>query len=255
MQFVDILFYIIIVCDLVLVIFRLQSVLSAFHILLTICFLHCKSTHHALCTAVGFSQSSAMIEWVQGESSGQKIANSTSNGQNHRDLIEWIGVIHLQVCIFGLLKNCNDLGVSKSSHFLCRITLVSLPASRKLQCTERVAFMQPVSQPELSAQTSVMDRYRLPAAHKGHHFCKNFTKYSVPSLSLGWNMIFNMLHKMLMTFLGMKLKVTQNRRRKGRVCRMLPPTIPFMYYRTSHGLSQIPTTWGNFAHAHIVITN
>ena len=38
MQFVDILFYIIIVCDLVLVIFRLQSVLSAFHILLTICF-------------------------------------------------------------------------------------------------------------------------------------------------------------------------------------------------------------------------
>ena len=27
---------------------------------------------------------------------------------------------------------------------------------------------------------------------------------------------------MLMTFLGMKLKVTQIRRRKGRVCRMLP---------------------------------
>ena len=139
MQFVDILFYIIIVCDLVLVIFRLQSVLSAFHILLTICFSHCKSTHHALCTAIGFSQSSVIIEWVQGESSGQNIANSTSNGQNQRDLIEWIGVIHLQVCIFGLLKNCNDLGVSKSSHFLCRITLVSL------LCTEHVAFMQPVS--------------------------------------------------------------------------------------------------------------
>ena len=59
MHFVDILFYIIIVCDLVLVI--LQSVLSAFHILLTICFSHCKSTHHALCTAVGFSQSRAII--------------------------------------------------------------------------------------------------------------------------------------------------------------------------------------------------
>ena len=39
MHVVDILFYIIIVCDLDLVI--LQSVLSAFHILLTICFSHC----------------------------------------------------------------------------------------------------------------------------------------------------------------------------------------------------------------------
>ena len=35
-------------------------------------------------------------------------------------------------------------------------------------------------------------------------------------------MIYNMLAQMLMTFLGMKLRVTQNRRRKGRVCRMLP---------------------------------
>ena len=35
-------------------------------------------------------------------------------------------------------------------------------------------------------------------------------------------MIFNMFTQMLMTFLGMKLKVTQNGRRKGRVCRMLP---------------------------------
>ena len=56
---------------------------------------------------------------------------------------------------------------------------------------------------------------------------------------------------MLMTFLGMKLKVTQNRRRKGRVCRMLVP-FPLL---PDVGLSQIPTTWGNFAHAHIVITS
>ena len=53
-----------------------------------ICFSHCKSTHYALCicalAAVGFSNR------VQcpGQSSGQKIANSTSNGQNQRDLIE-----------------------------------------------------------------------------------------------------------------------------------------------------------------------
>ena len=146
MQFVDILFYIIIVCDLVFVIFRLQSgVLSAFHILLTICFSHCKSTHHAQTVHCGWflQWSSECRERAQGNN--KKIANSTSNGQNQRNLIEWIGGIHLQVCIFGLLKNCNDLGVSKSSHFLCRITLVSLPASRKLQCTERAAFMQPVS--------------------------------------------------------------------------------------------------------------
>ena len=56
---------------------------------------------------------------------------------------------------------------------------------------------------------------------------------------------------MLMTFLGMKLKVTQNRRRKGRVCRMLP----FPLCITVRRLVTIPTAWGNFAHAHIVITN
>ena len=56
---------------------------------------------------------------------------------------------------------------------------------------------------------------------------------------------------MLMTFLGMKLKVTQNRRRKGRVCRMLP----FPLGITVRRLVTIPTAWGNFAHAHIVITN
>ena len=61
-------------------------------------------------------------------------------------------------------------------------------------------------------------------------------------------MIFNMLHKMLMTFLGMKLKVTQNRRRKGRVCRMLP----FPLCITVRRLVTIPTAWGNFAYAHIV---
>ena len=94
-----------------------------------------------------------------------------------------------------------------------------------------------------------MDRY-LPAAYKGHHFCKNFTKYSVPSLSFGWNMIFNMLHKWSWLFLVWNL-VTQNRRRKGRVCRMLP----FPLCITVHRLVTIPTAWGNFAHAHIVITN
>ena len=56
---------------------------------------------------------------------------------------------------------------------------------------------------------------------------------------------------MLMTFLGMKLKVTQNRRGKGRVCRMLP----FPLCITVRRLVTIPTAWGNFAHAHIVITN
>ena len=56
---------------------------------------------------------------------------------------------------------------------------------------------------------------------------------------------------MLMTFLGMKLKVTQNRRRKERVCRMLP----FPLCITVRRLVTIPTAWGNFAHAHIVITN
>ena len=56
---------------------------------------------------------------------------------------------------------------------------------------------------------------------------------------------------MLMTFLGMKLKDTQNRRRKGRVCRMLP----FPLCITVRRLVTIPTAWGNFAHAHIVITN
>ena len=54
-----------------------------------------------------------------------------------------------------------------------------------------------------------------------------------------------------MTFLGMKLKVTQNRRRKERVCRMLP----FPLCITVRRLVTIPTAWGNFAHAHIVITN
>ena len=56
---------------------------------------------------------------------------------------------------------------------------------------------------------------------------------------------------MLMTFLGMKLKVTQNRRRKGQVCRMLP----FPLCITVRRLVTIPTAWGNFAHVHIVITN
>ena len=56
---------------------------------------------------------------------------------------------------------------------------------------------------------------------------------------------------MLMTFLGMKLKVTQNRRRKERVCRMLP----FPLCITVRRLVTIPTAWGNFVHAHIVITN
>ena len=56
---------------------------------------------------------------------------------------------------------------------------------------------------------------------------------------------------MLMTFLGMKLKVTQNRRRKERVCRMLP----FPLCITVRRLVTNPTAWGNFAHAHIVITN
>ena len=112
MQFVDILFYIIIVCDLVLVIFILQSVLSAFHILLTICFSRLISqpiTHCAL-RLVFLNR----VQWsseCRERAQGKKIANSTSNGQHQRDLIEWIGVIHLQVCIFGLLKNCNDLGV------------------------------------------------------------------------------------------------------------------------------------------------
>ena len=58
---------------------------------------------------------------------------------------------------------------------------------------------------------------------------------------------------MLMTFIGMKLKVTQNRRGKGRVCRMLP--FPLCITGRRVGLSQIPTTWGNFAHAHIVTTS
>ena len=58
----------------------------------------------------------------------------------------------------------------------------------------------------LSAQVSVMDR-SLGAAHKGHHFCKNFTKYSVPSLSLDWNMIFNMLHKCWWLFLVWNLRL------------------------------------------------
>ena len=45
------------------------------------------------------------------------------------------GDIHLQVCIFGLLKNCNDLGVYR---------LISCVAACKTRKLERVAFMQPV---------------------------------------------------------------------------------------------------------------
>ena len=125
-----------------------------------------------------------------------------------RNTLEWIGGIHLQVCIFGLLKNCNDRGVSKSSHFLCRITLVSLPASRKLLTMHRACGIHAAcTWPELSAQTSAMDRYNLPAAHKAHHFCKNFTKYTVPSLlKFGVETWFVMLHKCWWLFLVWNLK-------------------------------------------------
>ena len=75
MQFVDILFYIIIVCDLVLVIFRLQSMLSAVHILLTICFLHCKvnpsrTVHRGWFFSIECNY--RVHAFLQGERSGQQ---------------------------------------------------------------------------------------------------------------------------------------------------------------------------------------
>ena len=158
---------------------------------------------------------------------------------------------HLHVS--GLLKNRNDLGVSKSSHFLCRITLVSLPELRAVsfsQCTERVAFMQPV-RGRCCRRRQVQWTARLPAAHKGHHFCKKFTKYSVPSLSLGWNMICNMLHKCWWLFLVWNLRLLKIEEEIGDfvVC------YHFLYELPDVGFSQISTAWGNFTHAHIVITN
>ena len=96
------------------------------------------------------------------------------------------------------------------------------------------SFMQPA--PGASAQSSVMDRY-LPAAHKGHHFYKNFTKYSFPSLSLGWNMIFNMLHKCSWLFLVWNLRLLKIEEEKGEfvVCYHSLYVLPYV------GLSQIPT--------------
>ena len=124
MQFVDILFYIIIVCDLVLVIFRLQSCFLLFTFCSQFAF-HIVSQPNTHCACALRLASSAMIcSHLPGSSepecsprANKKSQILGSNGQNQRDLIEMIfGGIHLQVCIFGLLKNCNDLGVSKSSH-------------------------------------------------------------------------------------------------------------------------------------------
>ena len=64
-------------------------------------------------------------------------------------------------------------------------------------------------------------------------------------------MIFNMLHKCWWLFLVWNLRLLKIEEEKGEfvVC------YHSLYVLPDVGLSQIPTTWGNFAHAHIVITN
>ena len=101
------------------------------------------------------------------------------------------GDIHLQVCIFGL----HYLGVSKSGivSFLvsnhsrvaaCKAVSYNAQSEWHLLAAARIIAGGSRS---LSAQTSVvMDRGYLPACSSQRpSFLQNFTKYSVPSLSLG----------------------------------------------------------------------
>ena len=151
----------------------------------------------------------------------KKIANSTSNGQNQRDLIEWIGVIHLPVCVFGLLKNCNDLGVNKVNR------LISCVESLSCRYVHRACGIHAARIIAGAVGADQCNGPLSPCSHKGHNFCKNFTKYSVPSLGLGWNMIFNMLHKCWWLLLVWNLRLLKSKKKRASF------SYATMYYRTS----------------------
>ena len=129
----------------------------------------------------------------------------------------------------GLLKNCNAVSFLVSYSRVAAVQAVSYPQSVGIHAARAHIIAR------VSAQTSVMDRY-LPAAHKGHHFCKNFTKYSVPSLSFGWNMIFNMLHKCSWLFLVWNLRLLKIEEEKGEFVVCYHSLYVLLYV----GLSQFP---------------